>query len=156
MIVWGSILLGIGLYMMILSYAFSTDSAVSDASAGLPVLIIGGMITAGGVLLLVFGIISAVKTTKYNNEIISRNELFTTNCIYCGRSLSCTVKDFKYHRNYPAGYVDCPYCRGHISRNAFAVNTGYQQVNYQPYGVPPQNGYQQQGYQQQNNNTPFN
>ena len=137
MIVWGSILLIIGLYFVLMGFA-----GAAGESGLAPLLVIGAMLSLGGVLLLVFGILNAVKTTKYNNELISRNEIFTTNCIYCGRPLSCTVKDFKYHRNYPAGYVDCPYCRGHVSRNAFSVGfqTGYQPYNnYQQNYYPPQN-----------------
>lgn len=127
MIVWGSILLCIGLYMLILSYAVSTESPASVAF--LPVLIIGGMITAGGLLLIIFGIINAVKTSRYNNEVMRRNEIFTANCIYCGRSLTCTARNFRFHRRFPEGYTTCPYCKGNISRNAFGVSAGYQPYN---------------------------
>ena len=83
---------------------------------------LGGLVlTVGGATMLGFGILNAVKTTKYNNEIMSRTEVYCTNCIYCSRPITCALKDFKAHKNYPEGFVYCPFCNRPVSKNTFNI-----------------------------------
>lgn len=169
LIIWGAILTAIGFIMF-----------VSGAADGIGALIIIGlMILAGGILMLAFGIVNAVKVTKYNNDLINDGKSYTTNCVKCGRVISAQTKDFRPHGRFPEGFIYCPVCKAPISKNAFTeydaagniikegapqslTNQGYQgqfnQYNYYgqqapgqipQYGSQPYPGQPYQGQQYQ-------
>lgn len=130
MIVWGVILLGIGLFILI------TGNIATQGSKKIILFIwLCSIPLITGTFLLSFGIIDTVRATRYNNEILKRNELYVTNCIYCGRLFSRTAKYFRFHRNFPEGYTNCPYCKRHISKNTFDIRSGCAPQN----GNTPQN-----------------
>ena len=155
LIVWGIILSTAGMFFFILglvlyniepirhySYNSYFGSYYETRNGGyLAMALIGVAVFAGGVIMLVFGIRNAVKTTRYNNTVMSHNEVYFANCVFCGRPITCALKDFIPHRNYPEGYITCPFCRRPLSRNVFSVSPGFQpQMNYQPQNnyYPPQ------------------
>lgn len=110
MIVWGVIFLLFAILVMI-SYQ---DEYMSN-------LILGGVIMAGGLGLLVPGIILSIRVSVTNNRILNENKGFTyvTNCPFCGRSVGCKIQDFQKHKRYPEGFLYCPVCKHPISFNAF-------------------------------------
>lgn len=73
-------------------------------------------------VLIVSGIGQLVSVSKYNRALDQEayRNAYTGKCIRCGREITVRITDFMVHRrNYPEGYVDCPYCKEHISRNMF-------------------------------------
>ena len=138
LIVWGIILSTLGLIYFIVGLCVQL---VNHYDYMWIMALAGFFVLAGGVIMLVFGIRNAVKTTRYNNTVMSHNEVYFANCVFCGRPITCALKDFIPHRNYPEGYTTCPFCRRPLSRNVFSVSPGFQpQMNYQPQNnyYPPQ------------------
>lgn len=75
-----------------------------------------------GIAVIVAGIIR-IKTISAHNAAVRSDALnynYVTNCVHCQRPLSVKITDFIIHRrNFPEGYVDCPFCKQHVSKNAF-------------------------------------
>lgn len=116
LIVWGCILLVLGLPFAIIGLSEE-------------IWIVAVVWLLPGASLLTGGIINAVLVTKHNNNLTQSNRgmIYYANCLYCQRPISVKLNEFIIHRNYPEGYVDCPFCKQHISRNAFV------QVNESSY-----------------------
>ena len=119
LIVWGMIIIFFGIMFLCLS--------AEDKSW----LIVGGIITAGGLGLLVPGIILAIKVKVDNKRLIEENAGFSyvTTCPFCGRPVGCKIQDFRFHKRYPEGFVFCSICKHPISRSAFIKVQDYVNPN---------------------------
>ena len=148
LIIWGAILSVVGLYFLLgalhsLAPNDYTTNQSTAASTALILCLFGLFILSGGVLMLVFGIINAVKTKKYNKSI--ENDLYVARCFVCGTEVRCNPADFTAHRNYPEGFRYCPVCRKPLSRNAFTLYPGqYDNSAQDPPQYPQQAGYPDQ------------
>lgn len=115
LIVWGCILLLGSLIALIAMY--DSFSYGDGGVAAFVILII--LIMLGGAIMLVFGIVSTVKASNYNREILNRNVIYYGFCPHCGTRLDYTIKDFRPHGRYPEGFAYCKVCKKPVSRNAF-------------------------------------
>lgn len=116
LLIWGIIIFVAGLALGI--------SALVEMIGGYPIgaILIFLACIAPGAGMIVGGVIKLKKTAEYNAAIRSDayNYSYTTSCVHCGRTFSVKITDFIIHRrNYPEGYVDCPFCKQHVSKNAF-------------------------------------
>ena len=115
LIIWGAILLGIGI--IILASSMSTGyMRVPGVNAG---TYIGLAFAVGGGLMLGFGIKNAVSVTNHNSEIKNDGLLHITPCPYCGAEIRARSSDFRPHGRFPEGFVYCRVCKKPVSRNAF-------------------------------------
>ena len=107
LIIWGAIL-------VVISIIFAgLGSSAADF------FIIFGVLFVGGAIMIVFGILNVVKTSKYNNELLAKSGMFNGVCPSCRSQITASVKDFKPHGRYPEGFIYCPVCKKPISKNAF-------------------------------------
>ena len=123
LIVWGVILSAIGgvliPLMMMSAPDFFSDSG--NRSSLVFWIVTAVMLAIGGTLMLVFGIVNAVKVSRYNNRILSETKdlIYIATCFNCGYQISAKYMDFTPHSRYPEGFVYCPVCKKPCSRNVF-------------------------------------
>ena len=143
MIVWGSILLGFGSIIGIISisgiagvrinrYYYSAASLLSSYYIFLAFAL---NFLIGGGLLLAFGIRSAALARRHNTQVYIEDSNFTYSavCYRCSASVTCTYSQFRPHARFPEGFVYCPVCRTPLSINLFSkIPTRY---------VPGSNGH---------------
>ena len=58
---------------------------------------------------------------KHNDEYSKKykDKRYITTCFNCKREVKVRPEQFQPHRNYPEGYVYCPFCRKPLSKRAF-------------------------------------
>ncbi len=115
LIIWGAILLGIGLIVLAGS-AGSGYMRIPTTNAG---TFIGLGFIVGGGLMLGFGIKNAVSVTSHNSKIINDGLVHITPCPYCGAEIRAKSSEFRPHSRFPEGYIYCRVCKKPVSRNAF-------------------------------------
>ena len=120
LIVWGGILLTVGLLVAAAAVG-STVTKTEKVGDILSMVSSAFMFLSGGGIMLTFGIINAVKVSRYNNELKSRDVRYTAKCPFCGYDLICSPEHFRPHRRYPEGYTTCPACKKPLSLNLFKV-----------------------------------
>ena len=123
--------------------------------AGTGIVIISGALVA----LAVFLFIIAGRPSKprdvaesYNNPLDVDNRVMIAHCPKCSRQIQAkNPAQFSTHKNFPEGFMYCPYCRKPVSIRAFTTVTILTQA-YAPYNtmqsnqtpmpqqVPPQPG----------------
>ena len=132
LIVWG-VILGSGSIAL-----FALDDEVATG--------IGLVNLFGALMMIIFGIVNVVSTTKYNNILLSQSPTdFIGKCPSCFNEIQCTIRDFRRHGRFPEGYLYCPVCRKPISKNAFrpypASGSGYGSYQQDTYANSYDNGY---------------
>ena len=120
LIVWGGILLTVGLLVAAAAVG-STVTKTEKVGDILSMVSSAFMLLSGGGIMLTFGIINAVKVSRYNNELKNKDVRYTARCTFCGYELICSPEHFRPHRRYPEGYTTCPACKKPLSLNLFKV-----------------------------------
>ncbi len=133
LIVWGVILTVFGFFMLLGSGEILQNVYKGDLLQTSVWIIIVVSLLLGGTLMLVFGIVNAVKVSRYNNRILEANRdiIYITTCYNCGYQISAKFTDFTPHSRFPEGFVYCPVCKKPCGKNAFRA---YKQDNGGTYG----------------------
>ena len=84
-------------------------------------LICGWGATVGGVALIIAGFIGIYKTKKRKEEFEKQysGKIYSTQCLFCKRTVKSDRFAFRMGRYYPEGYIRCPYCKKPLSFNLF-------------------------------------
>ncbi len=128
-IIWGIVLIAVGwisrayIKQLLSIYASAGGGVAQSVYSNL--YIIFGIVMFAGILLLAGGIVYNIYVTAHNNRVLDENEdvEYLATCIYCGNDVIANLRNFRFGRNYPEGYVACPFCKKPCSRNLFDVIT---------------------------------
>ena len=127
LIVWGAVLNRIGV-LLVMWIVMNEDRYLNsiysqNRAEGMFWILIGIMLAAGGMIMLIFGILNAVRVTRFNNKILAETNRLTyyATCFRCGYRISAKYTDFVPHSRYPNGFVYCPVCRTPCSINIFTA-----------------------------------
>lgn len=128
-IIWGIVLIAVGwISCAFINRLLSQHESGGGSSAitvyGILLFLFGAVVFAG-FLILAGGIIYNIYVTAHNNRVFDENEdvEYLATCIYCGNDVIANLRNFRFGRNYPEGYVACPFCKKPCSRNLFDVIT---------------------------------
>ena len=116
LIVWGAIVSGFALSCIISAILSSVNLT------GLVVIVILYLcLLAGGIAMLVGGIINVSRVSQYNQQVLAEENryYYAGVCPHCQHPVSCGFSSFSPHRRYPEGFIYCPYCKRPISKNLF-------------------------------------
>ena len=123
LIVWGIILISLSLafFLSAISTFIQEGQNMEGAIAAISMIIIGLFALAGGIVMLIAGILNATKVSRYNRQVLEEEKRYYYSgiCPFCQRTVNCEYADFNPHKRYPEGFIYCPICRKPISRNAF-------------------------------------
>lgn len=128
-IIWGIVLIALGwisrAYIKQLLSIYASAGGGDAQSVYSVLYIIFGIVMFAGILLLSGGIIYNIYVTAHNNRVFDENEdvEYLATCINCGNDVIANLRNFRFGRNYPEGYVICPFCKKPCSRNLFDVIT---------------------------------
>ena len=125
LIVWGVIFNAVG-FLLVMWIVMNEDRYLNsiysqNRAEGMFWILIGIMLAAGGMIMLIFGILNAVRVTRFNNKILAETNRLTyyATCFGCGYRISARYNDFTPHSRYPDGFVYCPVCRKPLSFHLF-------------------------------------
>ncbi|MBQ7173400.1 MAG: hypothetical protein IJR88_04715 [Clostridia bacterium] len=115
LIIWGAILIVIS-FMVFFYASYSNDDTVAPIAN-----IIGLCMLPGGILMIVGGIINAVKVTQYNRRVIEEENRYYYSgvCPFCQYAITCELSAFSPHRRFPEGFIYCPVCKKPVSKRVF-------------------------------------
>ena len=122
---WGVIFNAVG-FLLVMWIVMNEDRYLNsiysqNRAEGMFWILIGIMLAAGGMIMLIFGILNAVRVTRFNNKILAETNRLTyyATCFGCGYRISARYNDFTPHSRYPDGFVYCPVCRKPLSFHLF-------------------------------------
>ena len=129
-IIWGIVLIDVGCisraYIRRLKslYDFLGGSPSQTVYSVLYVLL--DIVAFAGLLILVGGIIYNIYVTGHNNRVLDENEgvEYLATCVHCGNNIIASLGNLRFGKNYPEGYVICPFCKEPCSWNLFDEVTG--------------------------------
>ncbi len=128
-IVWGIVLIAVGwiscAFINRLLSQYETGGGSNAITVYGVLLFLFGAVVFAGFLILAGGIIYNIYVTAHNNRVFDENEdvEYLATCINCGNDVIANLRNVRFGRNYPEGYVVCPFCKKPCTWNLFDVIT---------------------------------